>query len=224
MDMAAPEMDVRGRTRERDASGDEATTETPAVKRRKVEKAAGGESRITSSPCVQLANSGGFVPNDLAEQQDTSVVGRNSSASDRCQSPSTEDNLGGASISCCSSNGFSEKRNGSIEFVDLEEDNVAETGMSRHYSCSTRNRTSFFCEHREELNSMDSDADGEIQAAEAAESCRRSTGTETELEDFFMTAEKDIRKKIFECSRKYNFDFVKEEAMDGRYEWVKLKP
>ncbi|RDX81943.1 Cyclin-dependent kinase inhibitor 6, partial [Mucuna pruriens] len=45
--------------------------------------------------------------------------------------------------------------------------------------------------------------------------------TESELEEFFATAEKDIQKRF---SDKYNYDIVKDVPLEGRYEWVKLKP
>ncbi|XP_019058970.1 PREDICTED: cyclin-dependent kinase inhibitor 2 isoform X2 [Tarenaya hassleriana] len=92
----------------------------------------------------------------------------------------------------------------------LQQYNVAGKGTS--WNCS-----SSASEENEESESV------EVKASEAAESCGRSTVTEAELEAFFM-AEKDLRYKILEYSSKYNFDFVKEEALDGRYEWVKLKP
>lgn len=42
-----------------------------------------------------------------------------------------------------------------------------------------------------------------------------------ELEEFFSVAENDLTQQF---SNKYNFDFVKEEPLEGRYEWVPVKP
>lgn len=42
-----------------------------------------------------------------------------------------------------------------------------------------------------------------------------------ELEEFFSVAENDLTQQF---SNKYNFDFVKEEPLEGRFEWVPVKP
>ncbi|XP_024166324.1 cyclin-dependent kinase inhibitor 7 isoform X4 [Rosa chinensis] len=42
-----------------------------------------------------------------------------------------------------------------------------------------------------------------------------------EIEEFFATAEKYEQKRFAE---KYNFDIVKEAPLEGRYQWVRLKP
>ncbi|XP_009592966.1 uncharacterized protein LOC107798021 isoform X1 [Nicotiana tabacum] len=60
-----------------------------------------------------------------------------------------------------------------------------------------------------------------------ANSRRRLTAekmpSETDLEEFFAAAEKDILKRF---TKKYNFDFVKEKPLEGHYEWVRstIKP
>ncbi|KAL6553143.1 hypothetical protein OROGR_006985 [Orobanche gracilis] len=47
--------------------------------------------------------------------------------------------------------------------------------------------------------------------------------TEAELEEFFAAAEKNLQKQFVD---KYNYDIVKDEPLEGRYEWVpvQLKP
>lgn len=45
--------------------------------------------------------------------------------------------------------------------------------------------------------------------------------TESELDEFFASAEKDIQKRF---QHKYNYDIVKDMPMEGRYEWVEIKP
>ncbi|KAI7734928.1 hypothetical protein M8C21_010364, partial [Ambrosia artemisiifolia] len=45
--------------------------------------------------------------------------------------------------------------------------------------------------------------------------------TAAEIEEFFSLAEKKEQKRF---SDKYNFDIVNEVPMDGRYQWVRLKP
>ena len=41
--------------------------------------------------------------------------------------------------------------------------------------------------------------------------------TESEIDEFFAVAEKDIQKQFED---KYNYDIVKDMPLDGRYEWV----
>jgi len=42
-----------------------------------------------------------------------------------------------------------------------------------------------------------------------------------EIDDFFASAEKDLQKRF--CD-KYNFDILKDAPLEGRYEWVQVKP
>ncbi|CDO97161.1 unnamed protein product [Coffea canephora] len=42
-----------------------------------------------------------------------------------------------------------------------------------------------------------------------------------EIEEFFAVAEKRQQKQFAE---KYNYDIVKDVPLEGRYEWVRLKP
>ncbi|CAN1278523.1 Cyclin-dependent kinase inhibitor 7 [Linum perenne] len=48
-----------------------------------------------------------------------------------------------------------------------------------------------------------------------------SAPTEEELDEFFAAAEKKDQKRFAE---KYNFDVVKDAPLEGRYQWVRLKP
>ncbi|MCL7034664.1 hypothetical protein MKW94_018249 [Papaver nudicaule] len=45
--------------------------------------------------------------------------------------------------------------------------------------------------------------------------------TETEIKDFFSAFEKHEEKRFLE---KYNYDIVKDVPLEGRYEWISLKP
>ncbi|KAL2906218.1 Cyclin-dependent kinase inhibitor 3 [Bienertia sinuspersici] len=45
--------------------------------------------------------------------------------------------------------------------------------------------------------------------------------SDSEIEEFFTSAEKDLHKRFID---KYNFDIVKDVPLEGRYEWVQLKP
>nr|XP_043621767.1 cyclin-dependent kinase inhibitor 7-like [Erigeron canadensis] len=63
---------------------------------------------------------------------------------------------------------------------------------------------------------------------EAATSCRKPSPvvvakmpSAEELEEFFAKAEKYEQKRFAD---KYNFDIVKDVPIEGRYQWIKLKP
>ncbi|ESQ45470.1 hypothetical protein EUTSA_v10010715mg [Eutrema salsugineum] len=191
-------MAARGRRRERDtAEGNESTT-TPTVKRRKLEEV-DVESRIIFS------NRGGIVARNSAGASETSVVivrRRDSPVEEQCRHvPSSEYDLDRALVSCCSSNRSEEKSKRRIEFVDFEEDNGGDRrGTSWIYD--RRDRDS----EQESVNMNSSEA-MEIQEVESRRRLRkqeksRETVKEAELEDFFQAAEKDLRNKMLECSRK----------------------
>lgn len=106
--MAAGDVSVRGRRREREVAEENEANTTP--KRRKLEVDV--ESRIVFSPCVVQATSRGGT---VARNSDTSVANvrrRDPPVEEECQVPS--------SVSCCSSNGSEEKTKRGIEFLDLE--------------------------------------------------------------------------------------------------------
>ncbi|KAM7265650.1 hypothetical protein ACFE04_003333 [Oxalis oulophora] len=62
----------------------------------------------------------------------------------------------------------------------------------------------------------------EVVVAVAVEDDKKTImPSELEIDDFFAKAEKEIQQKFIQ---KYNFDIVKEQPLEGRYEWVKLSP
>ncbi|GFQ05089.1 cyclin-dependent kinase inhibitor 6 [Phtheirospermum japonicum] len=146
-----------------------------------------------------------------------------SSGNSTCESVSSVNVL----ASCCSSSRSSELAKESPKFADLEENavNVEYIATSAGHSVDFRDR-------REQMtpSSEDQAQRGELEStARPPESNphRRSTAekmpTEDELEDFFAAAEKNLQKQFID---KYNFDIVKDEPLEGRYEWVpvQLKP
>lgn len=108
-----------------------------------------------------------------------------------------------ALASCCASNGSSKS-------LDLEEETVE--------IATSKSKESI----KAELRQMEP-----TTRAHHPKSRRRLTEekmpSETDLEEFFAAAEKDILKRF---TKKYNFDFVKEEPLEGHYEWVRstVKP
>ncbi|XVF15573.1 hypothetical protein REPUB_Repub09cG0166000 [Reevesia pubescens] len=133
----------------------------------------------------------------------------------RCLSPNSDHN---DAMSCCSSNiGSSEKR--IIELPDLEDESI-EVETSTQFSSRERRETTPLSELRAEPEELDS-----TSRQSEANSCRISTvekmPTEAELEEFFTSTEKKLQKQFAE---KFNYDIVKDEPLEGRYEWVRLKP
>ncbi|KAH7566562.1 hypothetical protein ACOSP7_023120 [Xanthoceras sorbifolium] len=119
-----------------------------------------------------------------------------------------------ASTSC---SGSSER----IEFVDLEDTSV-EAETSTYYSCRERREASSSSEVG--AGSQSEELDSSAKKSEA-NSRPRSTiekmPTEIEIEQFFAKAEKQLQKEFAE---KYNYDIVKDEPIEGRYEWIQLNP
>ncbi|TKY55719.1 Cyclin-dependent kinase inhibitor 7 [Spatholobus suberectus] len=139
--------------------------------------------------------------------------------------PATEERCSGESpASCCSGNGsFDENR--IIEFSDLEVESAqVETSTCNCGERQIRREMSLSSELRI-TNSQEVDSAQNKPIMQTKSRCVLSTPqkmpTESELEDFFAAAEKDIQKRF---SDKYNYDIVKDVPLEGRYEWAKLKP
>ncbi|KAK6152724.1 hypothetical protein DH2020_012363 [Rehmannia glutinosa] len=128
--------------------------------------------------------------------------------------------------SCCSSNGSSELAEGSSKFVDLEDEvNVeffATSAGGDSLDCTERRGTTPLDEAQAESGELESTA-----RPRESNSRRSSTAekmpSDAELEEFFAAAEKDLQKQFID---KYNYDIVKDQPLEGRYDWVKvqLKP
>ncbi|KAJ1419122.1 Cyclin-dependent kinase inhibitor [Sesbania bispinosa] len=120
--------------------------------------------------------------------------------------------------SCCSSNGSIGIDKDRIESLDLEVESAqVETSTCNCGEENERREMSYSSELREnsqELESMETNS-------HRPRSTAQNMPTELELEEFFATAEKDIQKRFQD---KYNFDIVKDVPLEGRYEWVQLKP
>ncbi|KAL1540908.1 cyclin-dependent kinase inhibitor 7-like [Salvia divinorum] len=99
----------------------------------------------------------------------------------------------------CSSNGSGELTKETWKFVDLEDSEATGDSLG--------------CE-------SETEAGGESDELESTEADprRRSMPSESELDEFFAAAEKKIQQKFID---KYNYDVVKEQSLEGRYEWVK---
>ncbi|XWS41928.1 hypothetical protein CRYUN_Cryun17cG0124400 [Craigia yunnanensis] len=182
-----------------------AATETVQKKRRRLNDEEETEYKVTSSttPYIQLRSRRILV--DHHRRNENRFLSPNSNHDD--------------DVLCCSSNiGSSEKR--IIESPDLEVESI-EVETSTHFSSrESRRETTPSSELQAEPEDLDS-----TSSPSEANSRPRSTvekmPTEAELEKFFAAAEKKLQKQFAE---KYNYDIVKDEPLEGRYEWVRLKP
>ncbi|XVF61147.1 hypothetical protein PTKIN_Ptkin08bG0106000 [Pterospermum kingtungense] len=112
--------------------------------------------------------------------------------------------------------GSSEKR--IVELPDLE-DESSEVETYKHLESWRETTQSSELPAEEPENQLDS-----TSTPLEANSRRRSTvekmPSEAELEQFFGALEEKPQKEFAE---KYNYDIVKDEPLEGRYEWVRLK-
>ncbi|THG09631.1 cyclin-dependent kinase inhibitor 5-like isoform X1 [Camellia sinensis] len=201
------------RTRARALSMAAAASSRTAKKR----KVSGGELRFSSS-LVHLRSRRRVLvtPENSVSPATSENSERRSALNDRCSSPSSDT----LPSSCCSSNASSHHGEESFEIVDLENDSVQIETSTCDFDCRERRETTPSSELQAESGDLESTA-----RPSEANSRRRSSAekmpSETELEEFFAAAEKDIHKRFTE---KYNYDIVKDVPLEGRYDWVRLKP
>ncbi|XP_015890130.1 cyclin-dependent kinase inhibitor 1 isoform X2 [Ziziphus jujuba] len=103
---------------------------------------------------------------------------------------------------------------------DHVQDGSAEVETSTYNSCRERREMTPSSELRAESDNVESTVRPSV-ADSRSRSAVAKMPTELELEEFFATAEKDIQKKF---SEKYNYDIAKDVPLEGRYEWIRLKP
>uniref|UniRef100_A0A5B7C4V0 Cyclin-dependent kinase inhibitor n=1 Tax=Davidia involucrata TaxID=16924 RepID=A0A5B7C4V0_DAVIN len=191
-----------------------AAASSGTAKRRKV-----SDEELKFSPSlVQLGSRRRVVvgPEKSVSPATSGNSGQPTVANYRCSSPSSDH----VPASCCSSNGSSELAKERLKFVDLEEGSVEIDSSTYNFDCRERRETTPTSELQAESDELESTA-----RPTEANSRRRSSAekmpSETELEEFFAAAEKDIQKRFTE---KYNYDVVKDVPLEGRYKWVRLKP
>ncbi|KAB1207103.1 Cyclin-dependent kinase inhibitor 7 [Morella rubra] len=122
--------------------------------------------------------------------------------------------------SCCSSNESCEVVRDSLKLMDLEAksfETVDSTYINNKFSRETT-PSSELCGDSDEMDSL--------AMKPSSANHRRSppvakTPPEEEIEEFFATAEKYEQKRFAE---KYNYDIVKDMPLEGRYQWIRLKP
>ncbi|XAR57804.1 hypothetical protein NMG60_11026071 [Bertholletia excelsa] len=168
------------------------------AKRRKIR---GGEMEFSALPA-----------NSVSPAMSENSGRRPTVSNDRYSGPSSDNDP----ASCCSSNTASDLEKGSLKIVDLEDDNVQLETSTCVLDCSKSRETS--------LPAGSGELDSTATSSEV-NSRRRSQAkempSEAELEEFFASTEKEHQKQFAE---KYNFDIAKDKPLEGRFEWVRLKP
>lgn len=227
------------RTRSRAALAMAASSVT--AKRRKVTGATTGELVKLSTSYVELRSRNRVViasENLVIPATAESTIGvrtttETTEEAERCGSPSSSNR--DVQASCCSSNGSSEiadhhdddnDNQERIEFVDLEDDDdkdeSTEVETSTYNFCGEiRREMTPSSKLREESDDVESAAKPTVVDSHSRSAVAEKMPSESELEEFFAAAEKDIQKRFAE---KYNYDIVKDTPLEGRYEWVRLKP
>lgn len=120
--------------------------------------------------------------------------------------------------SCSSSNDASsacEVVKNRLEIIPDPEAETAETSPR----CFDYHRTA-----RREKNpgvAKSDDQDSPPRRPDAKSTVQIKMPSDSEIEDFFTAAEKDLQKRFTD---KYNFDIVKDVPLEGRYEWVPINP
>ncbi|XP_035540605.1 cyclin-dependent kinase inhibitor 7-like isoform X2 [Juglans regia] len=113
--------------------------------------------------------------------------------------------------SWCSSNESSEVVKDSFRLMDLEAKSFETVDSACIDNTKFRETTpsSELCGESEEIDSL------------ARKPSSAKTPPKEEIEEFFAKAEKQEQKRFAE---KYNYDIVKDMPLEGRYQWVRLKP
>ncbi|XP_022135631.1 cyclin-dependent kinase inhibitor 7 [Momordica charantia] len=126
-----------------------------------------------------------------------------------------------APVSCSSCNdGGKATAKDALKFEDLEQTKSFETVESTRVNGIQRESTPT-SELHGESDEMDSPAANFLTEKQKPTDRPMKTPPISEIEDFFAEAEKYEQKRF---SEKYNFDIVKDVPLEGRYQWIRLKP
>ncbi|XP_057806681.1 cyclin-dependent kinase inhibitor 6-like [Salvia miltiorrhiza] len=136
-----------------------------------------------------------------------------------CETVGADDGL----ASCCSSDGSSELTKETSKLLDLEDNETTveflTTSADDSLDCRERSETTPSREALGESGELESTA-----RPREPDPRRLSAGvkmpSEAQLEEFFAAAEKKLQQKFID---KYNFDIVKDQPLEGRYDWVHVQ-
>lgn len=117
--------------------------------------------------------------------------------------------------SCCSSNGSTVAEKDWFKFVDLEED-------STEIEAPTNSRKRRETTPLNELGLEPGELESTARPMEVNPRCQiiPQKVSSAELEEFFITAEKNLTEKFTD---RYNYDIMNDVPLEGRYEWVRQK-
>ncbi|KAJ4839630.1 hypothetical protein Tsubulata_034661 [Turnera subulata] len=126
-----------------------------------------------------------------------------------------------SAVSLCSSNVSSEAVKDSFRFLDLEAKSFETEGSTCIDNKFSRETTpsSEFCGDTDDMDAPAAKKSHRRNSTAAAAVSRAPP--EAEIEEFFAVAEKEEQKRFAE---KYNYDIAKDAPLQGRYQWVRLKP
>ncbi|KZV24976.1 cyclin-dependent kinase inhibitor 7-like [Dorcoceras hygrometricum] len=120
-------------------------------------------------------------------------------------------------VSCCSSSESSQLAEGSTDFVDLEEGNE-EFLTTSGGDLVERTEPTPSSEAQAELGELESTAMRESNFLRRSISSQKMPSV-AELEEFFSAVETKLHKQFMD---KYNYDILKDEPLEGRYEWDRI--
>ncbi|XWS54822.1 hypothetical protein CRYUN_Cryun10bG0122300 [Craigia yunnanensis] len=164
-----------------------------------------------TSPDIQLENPR-FLSNSL-DKPITVATSSNSGgvlAGNMCSSLCSSESL----ASHCSSNESCDIVKDSLSFVDLEAKSF-ETEIS---TCINVNK---FSRETTPLSKHCGDSEEMESPEKKTPPSPAKPPSQEEIDEIFSVAEKHEQKRFAE---KYNYDIVKDVPLDGRYQWVRLKP
>ncbi|XWS68013.1 hypothetical protein CRYUN_Cryun04dG0053800 [Craigia yunnanensis] len=164
-----------------------------------------------TSPDIELEN-----PRFLSNSQGKPITVATSSNSVGVLSRDMYSSLfsGDSSASRCSSNESWDIVKDSLRFVDLEAKSF-ETEIS---TCININK---FSRETTPLSELSGDSEEMESPEKKTPSSPAKMPSQAEIDEFFSVAEKYEQKRFTE---KYNYDIVKDVPLDGRYQWLRLKP
>ncbi|XVF01237.1 hypothetical protein REPUB_Repub04eG0070700 [Reevesia pubescens] len=167
-----------------------------------------------TSPDIDLEN-----PRFLSNSQEKPITVATSSNSCAVLAGDMGSSLcsGESSASRCSSNESCDIVKDSLRFVDLEAKSF-ETEIS---ACININKFSRETTPLSELCGDSEEMESPEKKSPPSPAKPPKMPTQTEIDEFFSVAEKYEQKRF---SEKYNYDIVKDTPLDGRYQWVRLKP
>ncbi|GFS34248.1 hypothetical protein Acr_00g0032920 [Actinidia rufa] len=176
------------KTRARSLAMVEAVASSGTEKRRKI---VAGDSKLSSS-LVQFGSCHSAVVTPEKNSVSPATT-ENSASDDRCSSQSSDH----VPTSCCSCNASSDFEKETFGIVDLEDDRVQFETSTSDFGCSERREKT----PSGELQSESGDLESTARPSEV--NSRRKfpvekMPSETELEEFFAAAEKDLQKRFTE--------------------------